>query len=909
MANENNLVIVINGNAKDFLDEMDKVKKATKDVEKVLSTVAKSSAIAFAGFAGAIALATRSFAKYETALVGVGKTTDISGKKLQAFGKEFQKMASEIPLSTNELLGIAQAAGQLGVTGEANLLKFTDTIAKLGVATDLTGEQGAVALTRILNVTGEAIDSIDVFGSVVVALGNNFAATESEIVKMTTEVARSTAVFGVSSAKAAALSAALKSVGVQAQLGGSVTGRAFRAIDAAVRGGGDALKELSQVTGQTGDQLRKTFKEDSTAVFQSFIEGLGKVQRSGGDTTAALAKFGLKGDEVLKVLPVLAKNSELLGRALSLAAKETKNATALNKEAEKAYATLESQGKKLLNNFENLKVGIGAQLAPAMVSLFKATNNVVKAISELDKETLSSVATFLKWGAIITGGITAAAAFALAALKVSAIIGAISAVFVPAGIAASAFWIALTGPIGIAVAGIAAVAAGIFGLSKVLSKDEKPETLIQINAELDKLKKKQEEVSKTAKFSQVGQEKLKAIDDEIAKLEELKAAKEGAEERGRLAVKAKDETEAKKKKEETGDNSEFGKLAKEKTEIANKETQKRIEAAKKENSELKAINLARAEGETEDEKEILQRKAEIAEEFKNARLIKNAEERGLVLANLALQHEAELAEIEEFENTKDETSAERTEQRQALLAELNELDKEQKDLLAQEDLERIQESVLTENQIRKNQAEKKLTDEIKERNKFIEDETKHGFILANLNKFFASDELGVAKSTAGSLAQLSRSKNSTLKGIGKAAAGVNAAIATSEGAIKAYTSLAGIPIVGPALGIAAAGALIAFGVEQQANIASMATGGFVPPSGGGARDRFPAMLEPNELVVPAGIAQNFIQAAGVPDTQGREAVDNGGGTPRLEIVLEDRAGEFISIEQREGKALGLIGDE
>ena len=149
MANDNELIIKINGSAKDFLDELDKVKKKTKELEKGLSTAAKASAAAFVILAGSVALVTKSFADYEKALVGVGKTTNIEGKRLQKFGKEFQKLSSEIPLSTNELLGIAQAAGQLGVKGEADLLKFTETIAKLGVATDLTGEQAATALTRI----------------------------------------------------------------------------------------------------------------------------------------------------------------------------------------------------------------------------------------------------------------------------------------------------------------------------------------------------------------------------------------------------------------------------------------------------------------------------------------------------------------------------------------------------------------------------------------------------------------------------------------------------------------------------------------------------------------------------------------------------------------------------------------
>ena len=81
------------------------------------------------------------------------------------------------------------------------------------------------------------------------------------------------------------------------------------------------------------------------------------------------------------------------------------------------------------------------------------------------------------------------------------------------------------------------------------------------------------------------------------------------------------------------------------------------------------------------------------------------------------------------------------------------------------------------------------------------------------------------------LSQLMQSKSKTLFEIGKKAAASEAAIATGLGAIKAYQSLAGIPIVGPALGIAAAAALTAFGMERVRGILSTPFGGGVTAAG------------------------------------------------------------------------------
>jgi hypothetical protein len=85
------------------------------------------------------------------------------------------------------------------------------------------------------------------------------------------------------------------------------------------------------------------------------------------------------------------------------------------------------------------------------------------------------------------------------------------------------------------------------------------------------------------------------------------------------------------------------------------------------------------------------------------------------------------------------------------------------------------------------------------------------------------------------LAKMQDSKHKELAAIGKAAAIVNIGIDTARGAIAAYTSLAGIPIVGPALGAVAAAALVAYGAEQVSRVNSqhLAEGGIVRATPGG----------------------------------------------------------------------------
>ncbi|ODT97260.1 MAG: hypothetical protein ABS82_00990 [Rhodanobacter sp. SCN 67-45] len=87
----------------------------------------------------------------------------------------------------------------------------------------------------------------------------------------------------------------------------------------------------------------------------------------------------------------------------------------------------------------------------------------------------------------------------------------------------------------------------------------------------------------------------------------------------------------------------------------------------------------------------------------------------------------------------------------------------------------------------------------------------------------------------GRVAQLQHSQNSKLAAVGKAAAIVQAMINTYQSATAAYAALAGIPYVGPALGIAAAGAAVAAGLANVAQIRSQNTGfsagGYTGPGG------------------------------------------------------------------------------
>lgn len=107
--------------------------------------------------------------------------------------------------------------------------------------------------------------------------------------------------------------------------------------------------------------------------------------------------------------------------------------------------------------------------------------------------------------------------------------------------------------------------------------------------------------------------------------------------------------------------------------------------------------------------------------------------------------------------------------------------------------------------------------------------------LARIKQAWGKDQTRAVSQMFGDLSSLQQSGNKKLFEVGKKAAMAQTVMSTYEGAQKAYTSLAGIPIVGPALGAAAAGAAIVAGGIRLQSIASTTMGGgsSVNATGGG----------------------------------------------------------------------------
>lgn len=396
-------------------------------------------------------LAVKTAVDFESAFTGVRKTVDATEEEFTALDKGIKDMSSRMPQSAAEIAGVMEVAGQLGVRGVDSLLSFTETMIMLGDTTNLSSEEAATSIARVMNIMGTANGDVSRFGSTIVDLGNNFATTESEIVEMTNRLAAGGKLAGLTEPELMALATAMSSVGIEAEAGGTAMTQTFNEIEKAVANGGESLDEFARVSGMTSQEFATAWKTTPIKAIQSFITGLGKLDEQGESSVLVLENLGLTGIRQSNMLKSLALASDLLGDSLDTANAAWAENTALAKEANTRYGTSESSLLMLRNNLQNLAISFGELMLPLLNSLVEILQKVVTWLNSLSEEQKKAILRVLEVAAVLGPVLVIGGKLATGISKIVGLIGGAGGL--------SAVIAALSGPIGIVIGAIAALVA------------------------------------------------------------------------------------------------------------------------------------------------------------------------------------------------------------------------------------------------------------------------------------------------------------------------------------------------------------------------------------------------------------------------------------------------------------------
>jgi len=422
----------------------EKMISAGKRMESVGGSMTKGLTVPI--LAGAAAVTTAAIS-WESAFAGVKKTNDevidSTGKVVYSY-KDLEDglrgLAKELPSSHQEIAAVAEAAGQLGIE-TPNVVSFTKTMIDLGESTNMSAETAATALARFANITKMSQSDFGKLGSVIVDLGNNFATTESEITEMGLRLAGAGKQIGMSQGGILGFAAALSSVGIEAEAGGSAFSKVMVQMQLAVEKGTGAFSEVeetanqagmsigefgeiilkggknakelaealgtdakslkkmykeadksktslenfAQVAGMTGEQFSKAFKEDPSQAIIKFIEGLKNAESQGTSAIKVLDDMDIKEVRLRDSLLRASNASNVFSGAIEMGNKAWGENTALTEEANKRYETTESKLKMLKNEVIDSAIELGGPFVDALRDGLQASKPLVKMLGDLAK--------------------------------------------------------------------------------------------------------------------------------------------------------------------------------------------------------------------------------------------------------------------------------------------------------------------------------------------------------------------------------------------------------------------------------------------------------------------------------------------------------------------------------------------
>lgn len=368
--------------ARRLAQEQAAAEKAARDYAEAQDHVGKVLVTAGAAIVATTGLTVKAAIDWQSAWAGVTKTVEGTPEELAQVEEGLRALTGVLPASHSEIAAVAEAAGQLGVKTK-DVVGFTRTMVDLGETTNLTSDQAATALAQLMNIMGTAGEDVDRLGSTIVALGNDGASTEAEIVSMAQRIAGSGKLVGATEGEVLALANALASMGVTAELGGGVASRILQDLYSAVQTGGDRLEAFATVAGVSAKEFATAFKNDPVRAMGVFATGLNGIEASGGNVVQTLSDLGFKSTEEQRILLQLKSAGDLLTDSLELQNTAWEENSALQDEAAKRYETVESQLGIMRNRITDAAIDLGSVFLPAIVDVAEGIGDFADGIASL----------------------------------------------------------------------------------------------------------------------------------------------------------------------------------------------------------------------------------------------------------------------------------------------------------------------------------------------------------------------------------------------------------------------------------------------------------------------------------------------------------------------------------------------
>ena len=347
------------------------IEEAKKNLEGL-----KTQALAAVGSIMAISKPISSAIDFESSMADVKKVVDFSGTDdVKKFADGLMKMSREIPLSVNELAQITASGGQLGIAKE-NLMDFTTTAAKMGVAFDMSAKEAGDNMATMMNIFGMDVKRVGELGDTINHISNNSAATANKIVNALGRIAGNAKDFGLSADAASGLASSFIALGKAPEVAATAINSMLTTLNNADDASGSVAKAFNQI-GIDGKELKQAIIKNPQKALTDFLYTLSKIPKE-SKTGVLTAIFGKNfGDDISLVTGAI----ENYDKAMRLSADKAK-AGSMDREFKSRSETTANNIQQMKSAFNEIAINIGAVFLPALNSVMDGIKKISYVVSD-----------------------------------------------------------------------------------------------------------------------------------------------------------------------------------------------------------------------------------------------------------------------------------------------------------------------------------------------------------------------------------------------------------------------------------------------------------------------------------------------------------------------------------------------
>lgn len=331
----------------------------------------------------------------EDAMAEIKKVVDFTSPDgLQKMQAALEKMSLSIPITAEGLAKITAAAGQAGIA-EKDLIRFTETAAKMGVAFDISAEEAGEMMAKWRSGMNLTQDQVESLADATNALSNKNAAMAKQVGEALKRCGALGKVAGLTEKQTAAMAATIIGAGAEAEVAATGMNAFMRAL---TKGGSmtDLQKAAFGNLGFDALQLQKDVQKNAPKTIFAVLEAVKTKLPKELQMQYLTAMFGEEGARAMG--PMLA-NTEKLRENFDLVAESEKYAGSMEKEFLSRSATTSNALELASNAMSYFARAVGD---PMLGTLKERALDFVK-LGEAAGTWIKENQTLVKWFLYISG--------------------------------------------------------------------------------------------------------------------------------------------------------------------------------------------------------------------------------------------------------------------------------------------------------------------------------------------------------------------------------------------------------------------------------------------------------------------------------------------------------------------------